>query len=58
MFWRFSIQTSASILDILTDGFHEFPQSLQANARVVSQLGYTLLLPNHYSSVVHPFDGT
>jgi hypothetical protein len=57
VFSRFSIQTSAGTLDIVTDGFHDFPQSLQANARVVSQLGYTLILQNNYSSVVHPFDG-
>jgi hypothetical protein len=55
--WRFLIQTSAGTVDILTDGFHDFPQFLQANARVVTQLCYTLLLPNLYSSVIHPFDG-
>jgi hypothetical protein len=56
MFGRFLIQNSASTLDILTDGFHDFPQSLKANTRVVSQISYTLLHPHHYSSFVHPID--
>jgi len=44
----------------LTEVFHGFPPSLQANAGIVSRTGVQLVLcayfPIHYSVVILPFD--
>jgi hypothetical protein len=43
---------------ILIEGFGDFPQCLQANARIVHQLGYSELLPvlSSLSSIILAFD--
>jgi hypothetical protein len=47
-------------LAILTDVSHDFPQSLQADARIVPQIRQLSLpstfFPIHYSLIILPFD--
>jgi hypothetical protein len=41
--------SSGNALDILTENFHGFPQSIQADAGIVSLLYHDRLLPNPFS---------
>jgi hypothetical protein len=60
VFGRFQIQTSAQRRDILSQGFHYFPQSLQENAGIVSPISpatFHFTSPSiHYSPVIQLFE--
>jgi hypothetical protein len=50
---RCSVWVSARELPILTEAFHGFPQSLQANPRIVCTVGHNQLLPNSFQFIRH-----
>jgi hypothetical protein len=51
-----SSPTKASV--ILIEGFHCYPQSLQANAKIEPRVGYSCFLPiHHHSSVILTSEG-
>jgi hypothetical protein len=53
VFWRFRIQKLARRPAVPTDVFCGVPQSLQANAGVVSQTGHGRLLSHHFQFILH-----
>jgi hypothetical protein len=54
MFCMPSFRIWAMTLDILTEGFHGFPESLHANAGIVSRLGHGIYLPCLLQFIIQP----
>jgi hypothetical protein len=48
---RCSVLIQAGATATVTEAFRVFPQSFQANARIVPLSGYTLCLPNHFPTL-------
>jgi hypothetical protein len=53
VFRRYSVLVSVGTAAILTAVFRGFPQSFQANARILPRLGYYPFLPNPFKFIIH-----